>query len=102
MYILQGDLGFIFNTLKKTRPPPPPFFQKTALLLPNNPALSRNNPALFLLKAGLLGKEITGNAMTSAATGYRHCAISTPTDQSPLIYAITILDRLQPQRRERI
>jgi hypothetical protein len=52
---LQGDLGFIFNTLKKTPSPPSPFYSKNSLLLPNNPALSRNNPALFLLKAGLLG-----------------------------------------------
>jgi hypothetical protein len=43
LYILQGDLGFIFNPLKKTRPPPPPIFQKTALLLPNNLSLFSNN-----------------------------------------------------------
>ena len=83
MYILQGDLGFIFYPPKKTRPPPPPIFQKNSLLLPNNPSLfsnnpslfsnnpslfsnnpslfsnnpslSRNNPALLLLKAGALG-----------------------------------------------
>ena len=47
MYILQGDLGFIFNPHKEIRPPPPTIFQKTALLLPNNPSLFSNNMPLL-------------------------------------------------------
>ena len=55
MYILQGDLGFIFNPHKEIRPPPPPIFgKKTDLSLPNTSPLSRNNLGLFENKAALL------------------------------------------------
>ena len=54
MYILQGDLGFIFNPHKEIRPPPPPFFQKSDLSLPNTSPLSRNNLRLFANNPALL------------------------------------------------
>ena len=54
MYILQGDLGFIFNPHKEIRPPPPPIFQKTDLSLPNTSPLSRNNLRLFANNPALL------------------------------------------------
>ena len=58
MYILQGDLGFIFNPHKEIRPPPPPIFgKKTGCKRPhfyNNMPLSRNNMPLSGNKDGLL------------------------------------------------